>query len=108
VLLWNPWRGAVTLTYVLIAYFIVEGILTIIWAIEHRRQLSGRWEWVLVNGIIDLILAAIVVMGPPGAFAWAIGLLVGIDMLFGGFALIGMALAARQAPDSPAATVPKP
>jgi uncharacterized membrane protein HdeD (DUF308 family) len=105
VLLWNPWRGAVTLTYVLIAYFIIEGILTIIWAIEHRRQFSGRWEWVLVNGIIDLILAAIVLMGLPGAFAWAIGLLVGIDLVFGGFALVGMALAARQ-PETTTGTAP--
>jgi uncharacterized membrane protein HdeD (DUF308 family) len=49
-----------------------------------------------VSGIIDLILAAIIIAGLPGTVAWALGLLVGIDMLFGGAALIGMALAARK------------
>ncbi len=55
-LLWNPLRGLVTLTYVLTAYFIVDGILIIVLAIAHRRELSGKWEWMMVNGIVDLIL----------------------------------------------------
>jgi uncharacterized membrane protein HdeD (DUF308 family) len=66
VLLWNPLQSLVTLpsglvilTYVLIAYFIADGILMIILAIAHRRELSGKWEWILVNGVIDLILAGI-------------------------------------------------
>lgn len=96
-LLW-PIQGLVTLTYVLIAYFIVDGILTIILAVEHRRQLSGRWEWLVLSGIIDLILAGIIIAGLPGAFAWALGLLVGIDLVFGGTSLIAMALAARAKP----------
>jgi uncharacterized membrane protein HdeD (DUF308 family) len=96
VLLWNPLHGLVTLTYVLIAYFIVDGILTIVLALEHRRELSDRWQWLVVNGVIDLILAGIVISGLPGAFAWALGLLVGIDLVFGGSSLVAMALAARK------------
>jgi uncharacterized membrane protein HdeD (DUF308 family) len=96
VLLWNPFAGLVTLTYVLIAYFVVDGVFTIALAIEHRRQLTGRWEWMVVNGIVDLILAAIIIAGLPGAFEWALGLLVGIDLLFGGASLIAVALHARQ------------
>ena len=57
VLVWNPLQGLVTLTYVLTAFFIVDGILIIILAIAHRRELSGKWEWMMVNGVIDLILA---------------------------------------------------
>jgi len=49
VLLWNPLQGLVTLTYVLTIFFIVDGILVIILAIVHRRQLSGKWEWMMVN-----------------------------------------------------------
>jgi uncharacterized membrane protein HdeD (DUF308 family) len=49
----------------------------------------------LFNGIIDLILAAIIISGMPGTLAWAFGLLVGIDLLFGGAALIVMATEAR-------------
>ena len=66
------------------------------YAIEHRNQLTGQWGWMLVSGIVDLILAAIIFAGLPGTAAWALGLLVGIDMLFGGAALIAMALASRN------------
>jgi len=96
ILLWNPLRGLVTLTYVLIFFFIVDGILIIILSIAHRRELSGKWEWMLINGIIDLFLAGIIISGLPGTLAWALGLLVGIDLVFGGATLIAMALAARQ------------
>jgi uncharacterized membrane protein HdeD (DUF308 family) len=94
-----PLTGALSLTLVLTAFFIVEGIASIMYAIEHRNQLSGRWGWMLLSGIIDLILAAIIIAGLPGTAAWALGLLVGINMLFGGTAMIGMALAARHAVD---------
>jgi uncharacterized membrane protein HdeD (DUF308 family) len=103
VLLWNPLQSLVTLpsglvilTYVLIAYFIVDGILMIILAIAHRRELSSKWEWLLVNGVIDLILAGIIISGLPGTLVWALGLLVGIDMVFGGASLITIALEARK------------
>jgi len=94
-ILW-PISGTVSLTLVLIAFFIVEGIATLMYAFEHRAQLSGRWGWMLASGIVDLILAGIIFAGLPGTAAWALGLLVGINMLFGGTAMIGMALAARN------------
>jgi uncharacterized membrane protein HdeD (DUF308 family) len=96
ILLWNPLQGLVTLTFVMVAFFIIDGIFTIVLAISHRRELSGRWEWMLVNGLIDLILAGIIISGLPGTLTWAFGLLVGIDLVFGGVALIGMALQARS------------
>jgi uncharacterized membrane protein HdeD (DUF308 family) len=94
-LLW-PITGTLSLTLVLIAFFVLEGIVSIMYAIEHRNQLTGRWGWMLVSGIIDLILAGIIFAGLPGTAVWALGLLVGINMLFGGAALIAMALAARH------------
>jgi uncharacterized membrane protein HdeD (DUF308 family) len=96
VLLVWPLTGALSLTLVLIAFFIVEGIASILYATEHRQQLSGRWGWMLASGVIDLILAAMVFAGLPGTAAWALGLLVGINMIFGGAALIAMALYARN------------
>lgn len=95
-LLWNPLRGLVTLTYVLIAFFIADGFVTIFLAIAHRRELSGKWEWLLINGIVDLFLAGVIIAGLPESFAWAFGLLIGIDLLFGGAALIAMSLEARK------------
>jgi uncharacterized membrane protein HdeD (DUF308 family) len=94
-LLW-PLTGVLTLTLVLVTFFIIESIASIMFALEHKRELSGRWGWMLASGIIDLILAAIIIVGLPVTAAWALGLLVGINMVFGGTALIGMALHARK------------
>ena len=91
-----PLTGALSLTLVLTSFFVVEGIASIMYAIEHRNQLTGRWGWMLLSGIVDLILAVLIFTGLPGSAAWAIGLLVGINMLFGGVAMIGIALAARH------------
>jgi uncharacterized membrane protein HdeD (DUF308 family) len=96
VLLGWPVSGVMSLTLLLIAFFILEGIATIMYALDHKRELSGRWGLVLASGIVDLALAAIIFAGLPGTAAWAIGLLVGINMLFGGAALIGLALHARH------------
>jgi uncharacterized membrane protein HdeD (DUF308 family) len=96
ILLIQPISGAVSLTLLLIVFFIIEGIASIMYALEHRQQLSGRWEWMLVSGIIDLVLAGIIFAGLPGTAAWALGVLVGVNMLFGGAALIAMAVHARR------------
>jgi uncharacterized membrane protein HdeD (DUF308 family) len=94
-LLVQPALGLVSLTYLLIAFFIIEGIATIMFALEHKGALSGRWGWMLVSGIVDLFLAAVILVGLPGTVAWALGLIVGINMVFGGASMIGMALAAH-------------
>ena len=102
VLLAWPVSGAVSLTLLLIAFFVIEGIVSILYALEHRRQLSGRWGWMLVSGLVDLFLAVIIFGGLPGTATWALGLLVGINMIFGGAALVAMALHARTAISNPA------
>jgi uncharacterized membrane protein HdeD (DUF308 family) len=106
VLLVWPISGAISLTLLLIVFFIIEGVLSIMYALEHKKELSGRWGWMLASGIIDLILAGIILIGLPGTAAWALGLLVGINMLFGGSALIAMALHART-PDTTTPQAPK-
>jgi uncharacterized membrane protein HdeD (DUF308 family) len=96
-LLARPVSGALSLTIVVVVFFVIEGVASIMFALEHKRELSGRWGWMLMSGIIDLVLAALVFAGLPSTAAWAIGLLVGINMVFGGSALIAMALHARNA-----------
>jgi uncharacterized membrane protein HdeD (DUF308 family) len=98
VLLWHPLQTLITLTFVLITFFIIDGVLTIILALAHRRELSGKWEWMMVNGVVDLFLAGVIISGLPGTLVWALGLIVGIDLLFGGASLIAMALGARKLP----------
>ncbi|HEY3640459.1 MAG TPA: HdeD family acid-resistance protein [Xanthobacteraceae bacterium] len=96
VLLAWPLSGVLSLTLILIVFFTIEGVASIMYALEHKRELSGRWGWMLASGVVDLILAAIILIGLPGTAAWAIGLVVGINMIFGGSALIAMALHARD------------
>jgi uncharacterized membrane protein HdeD (DUF308 family) len=96
-LLAQPIAGALSLTVVLIMFFIIEGVASVMFAIEHKRELSGQWGWMLASGIVDLVLAVLLTMGLPSTAVWALGLLVGINMVFGGSALIAMALHARNA-----------
>src|SRR5471030_1474653 len=96
ILLAQPVQGTLTLTIVVGAYFLAEGVATIMYALEHRKELSERWQWLLIAGIMDLLIAAVIITGLPGSALWAVGLLVGINLLFGGASLIGMALAARN------------
>jgi uncharacterized membrane protein HdeD (DUF308 family) len=98
-----PIRGAFSLTYVLIAFFFVEGVASVMFALEHKRDLPEAWGWMFVSGLVDLILGGIIVAGLPGAAEWAVGLLVGINMIFGGVALIAMALQARRIDQTSAA-----
>lgn len=94
ILLLRPVAGVLTLTIVLVAFFILEGISAILLAIEHRRHLPS-WGWVLFSGLVDLLLAFLIWDGWPSSAGWAIGLLVGINMVFVGVSLIMTALAAR-------------
>jgi uncharacterized membrane protein HdeD (DUF308 family) len=96
VLLARPLEATLTLTIVVGAYFLAEGIATIMYALQHRSRLSERWGWMLAAGIMDLLVAFIIITGLPGSALWAIGLLVGLNLLFGGASLIGLALAARN------------
>jgi uncharacterized membrane protein HdeD (DUF308 family) len=94
ILLLRPVAGVLTLTLALVVFFILEGISAILLAIEHRRHLPS-WGWVLFSGLIDLLLAFLIWDGWPSSADWAIGLLVGINMVFLGLSLIMTALAAR-------------
>jgi uncharacterized membrane protein HdeD (DUF308 family) len=96
ILIARPVQGILTLTIVVGAYFLAEGVTTIMYALEHRRELSERWSWLLVAGLMDILIAFLIISGLPGSAEWAIGLLVGINLVLGGASLIGMALAARK------------
>lgn len=96
VLILFPASGAVSLTLVVIVFFFFEGIATIMYALDHKRELTGRWGWMLVSGLLDLFVATVIFAGLPVSAVWAVGVLVGINMIFGGVALIMMALHARD------------
>src|SRR6185436_18508973 len=93
-LLWHPVEGVVSL--VLIAFFIVEGVFQIAAAIRDRQALPDTWGWLLMSGIADLVLAAVMISGWPLTAVWALGLIVGINLLTSGLAIVMVAVAARS------------
>jgi uncharacterized membrane protein HdeD (DUF308 family) len=105
ILLAWPLSGVLSLTLILTAFLTIEGVASIMMALTHRHGFSARWALLLVSGLVDLFLAALILFGLPGTAAWAIGLLVGINLVFGGSTLISMALQARSlAPPAPGAS----
>jgi uncharacterized membrane protein HdeD (DUF308 family) len=97
-LLASPMAAAISLTIVLLVFFIVEGVSTLMYARAHKRQMSqSRWGWMMASGIVDLALAAYILSGLPVIAPWALGLMVGINMVFGGLAMIALAERAHAA-----------
>ena len=90
-----PFETAGPLRPILVLFFLVEGGASIMFAMEHRRRFSGRWAWMLASGVVDIVLASIIIFGLPGTSSWTMGLLVGINMILGGAALLAMGLHAR-------------
>ena len=81
-LLFYPLKGVVTLTILLAIFFLVEGLFQIIFSTAVRPLMN--WGWVLVSGIVTLILGFLIWSGWPGTSLWAIGLIVGINLIFYG------------------------
>lgn len=95
-LLWHPVEGAVTLTLVLLAFFIVEGVFQIAAAIRYRDAFPDSWGWMVMSGIADLVLAGLIISGWPGTASWALGLIVGVNLISSGLAITMVALAGRS------------
>lgn len=94
-LLYRPLVGMFGLTIFLGAFFTIEGIFRIIQALQMRP--IANWGWVLISGIISLLLGFVVVAGLPLTALWIAGLVVGIDLLFGGWSMVMISVAARNA-----------
>jgi uncharacterized membrane protein HdeD (DUF308 family) len=93
-----PVAGLMSLTLVLAAFLTVDGVVSILYALDHRRHASQRWGFLLVNGLLDILLAVVILWWLPDSAAWILGLVLGIDLVFAGVSLVAMALAARRLP----------
>lgn len=92
-LLVNPVGGALALTIVLAVFLLVEGVFKITMAMRVRDH--GGWGWLLASGILSVVLGLLIWAQWPASGLWIIGLLVGIQLLFTGWSLLMLALAAR-------------
>ena len=91
----RPAVGVASLTLVLASLFLVEGIFNIILYFRIRSIL--RATWILLDGIVTLLLGAMIYMQWPSSSAWAIGTLVGVSLIFSGVTRVMMSLAVRRA-----------
>lgn len=95
-LIWKPAAGALSLTFVLTAFFIAEGVFQTVISIAYRDLMRGTWGWMLASGIADLVLAAIIIAGWPMTAVWTLGLLVGINLIMSGWAIVMITWAGRE------------
>jgi uncharacterized membrane protein HdeD (DUF308 family) len=95
-LLWHPVAGAVTLTLILVAYLIAGGIVKAVMSVNLRSVLPKAWGWMLFSALVDIALAALILSGWPGSAGWVIGLLVGINLLMTGAALLVASIYSRD------------
>jgi len=93
-----PVEAAFAITVLLVIFFVIKGAGAILYALEHRSERPGTWGWVLASGVVDLALGTLIIVNMPSSTSWALsGLLVGINMLTGGVALVLMAMQTRPA-----------
>ena len=93
-LLAHPIAAILTLTMLLAAFFFIEGIFKIAMALQMRSM--SNWGWMFFSGLVALALGVLIWIGWPATAAWVIGLLVGIDLIFGGWAMVFVALSVRS------------
>jgi uncharacterized membrane protein HdeD (DUF308 family) len=86
-----PLHGTVTLTFVLAVWFFASGVMSLLFAWQWR---SAPDVWLTaVGGALSIVLGILIAVSLPSSAAWAIGLLVGIRLIFWGVrALIGARL----------------
>jgi uncharacterized membrane protein HdeD (DUF308 family) len=89
----HPATGAASLTLLLAALFLVSGLFRIGFAVMTRIH---GWGWQVLSGLIAFVLGMLISAGWPASSMWVIGTFISIDLIFGGWSFIMLALAARQ------------
>jgi uncharacterized membrane protein HdeD (DUF308 family) len=89
-----PFSGVLALTLFLAGLLLADGILRIILASTVRPQ--EGWGWFLAAGIASVVLGGMLIFGWPATALWAIGLLLGINLIFSGAMNAALALACRK------------
>jgi uncharacterized membrane protein HdeD (DUF308 family) len=90
-----PESGAVGLTLILASFFVVGGLFRALGAAVLKFP---RWGWVTFSGIVSVVLGVLLLVEMPVSSVWFIGFAIGIDMLFDGASLIGLATAIHSLP----------
>lgn len=89
----RPVEGLEALTLLIGAFLLVGGIFRSVAAMTLRLH---HWGWLLLNGLITILLGLMILADWPESSLWVIGLFVGIDMLFNGWAWVMLSLGLRS------------
>jgi len=100
VMITRPIAGVLTLTLVLAIFLIVEGISRIALGIREREAPGSTWF--IIGGAMGAVLGLLIWLEWPASAIWAIGVMLGVNLVFSGATLISMSLAVRSAPEGPA------
>jgi uncharacterized membrane protein HdeD (DUF308 family) len=90
-----PFTGIITLTVLLAALFLAEGALEVMLAFRVRPH--EGWGWLLLSGLVAVAVGLLIAYQLPGSAVWAIGLLVGVNLISTGASFVVLALAGRRA-----------
>jgi uncharacterized membrane protein HdeD (DUF308 family) len=90
----HPLLAIGTLTLVLAAIILAEGVLEVVSYFRMRNE--GASGWVLFNGLVTLLLGAMIWFHWPSSSIWAIGILVGVNLIMTGVTRLMLGLAARK------------
>ncbi len=91
----NPVQAAAAITFILAIALMFAGTMRVVVALSSDFQ---HWFWLLLNGVISLVLGILIWRGWPDTSLWIIGLFIGVDMLFYGWALVMLSFAVRKLP----------
>ena len=86
-----PFSGIATMTIFVVGLFTLQGIASIFLATRLRKSGVDNWFWMVLSGLSSLLVAVLILGGWPGTAAWAIGLLIGFNLLTTGIGLISVA-----------------
>ncbi len=90
----NPLLGLTTLTILLIAYFVADGIVEIVMGLRLRPE--ANWGWLVVSGALAFVVAGLLIASFPSSALWAVGLLFGVNLLMSGLSMIMVAMNGRN------------
>lgn len=91
----DPGQGLVTLTLLLLVFFMIEGVSKVVFALTIKPL--PNWGWVLASGALGMALSIILWASMPVTAEWLIGLLLGLQLIGTGAALAYLAWMIRKA-----------
>jgi uncharacterized membrane protein HdeD (DUF308 family) len=90
----NPLTGIISLTILLAITFIIHGVIECVMAYNLRPEKG--WGWLMFSGLISALVGVLILSELPSTAAWAIGLLVGINLISSGFAFVTLGSIAKK------------